>query len=235
MVSVLVTGGSGTLGTALRALRPEWLYPFSWQFNVLDRRLDVPRPDVILHAAAYTDVARAEGPDRALCEAVNVTGTANVASLGIPIIYVSTEYVFYGETGMYREEDTPAPRNWYSETKCRGEAAVRAAPSSLVVRLLFKPEPFPHPRACVDQWTSGDNVSAIAPLLIRVVEGRTRFARHDTVHIGTGPKTTFDIAESTRPDVVPCRLADIPLALPRDTTLDCSKFLSLFGEIKNVA
>lgn len=228
---VLVTGGSGNLGTVLRAIRPKWVYPFSWQFNILNPILDW-KPDVIVHAAAYTDVLAAEngGADEAWM--TNVNGTRCVARLGIPLVYISTEYVFDGETGNYAEDAPQRPGTWYGKTKSAGEVVARQAPQSLIIRTLFKPEPFPHGRSCTDQWTSGDTVSTIAPLVAKCVDQfwLDRTPAHDSIHIGTGRKTTFDIAVKSRPDVQPCLRADLPLPLPKDTSLNCGKFKALFGE-----
>lgn len=230
---ILVTGGSGTLGTALRRLRPEWLYPFSWQFNVLSPlEAPEPRPDAIVHCAAYTDVAKAENGSANLAFALNVNGTKHVAQLGIPLVYISTEYVFRGDEGSYAEDAHHWPVNWYGKTKTMGEIAACEAPSVLTIRTLFKPEPFPHERACVDQWTSGDSVSVIAPMIVRCVEAfvRGEFARYDSIHVGTEKKSTFDLARKTRESVLPCLREAIAVPLPRDTSLDCSKYRRMFGE-----
>jgi dTDP-4-dehydrorhamnose reductase len=83
-------------------------------------------PALVLHAAAWTDVDGAEGdPDGAL--AVNEGGTANVAALGAPVVYYSTDYVFDGTKGEpYVESDRPAPLSAYGRSKLAGEQAVRA-------------------------------------------------------------------------------------------------------------
>ena len=87
--------------------------------------LDV-QPDLVLHAAAWTDVDGAEG-DPARAEAVNVAGTRNVAALGAPVVYFSTDYVFDGDKREpYVESDEPRPLSVYGQTKLAGEREVRA-------------------------------------------------------------------------------------------------------------
>ena len=83
-----------------------------------------PRPDLVLHAAAWTAVDGAEtDPDGAA--AVNVRGTANVAAIGAPIVYFSTDYVFDGAKRQpYVESDRPAPLSVYGRTKLEGERVV---------------------------------------------------------------------------------------------------------------
>jgi dTDP-4-dehydrorhamnose reductase len=82
--------------------------------------------DVVLHAAAWTDVDGAEeSPEGAL--AVNQAGTRNVVALGAPVVYYSTDYVFDGTKGApYVESDAPAPLSAYGRSKLAGEGEIRA-------------------------------------------------------------------------------------------------------------
>jgi dTDP-4-dehydrorhamnose reductase len=78
----------------------------------------------VLHAAAWTDVDGAES-DPAGAERVNVRGTRNVAALGAPVVYFSTDYVFDGSKGEpYVESDEPRPLSVYARTKLEGEREV---------------------------------------------------------------------------------------------------------------
>jgi dTDP-4-dehydrorhamnose reductase len=94
--------------------------------------LDVTRPieqvtdwNLILHAAAWTDVDGAES-DPEGAELVNVDGTRNVAALGVPVVYFSTDYVFDGShREPYVESDEPRPVSVYGRTKLEGEREVR--------------------------------------------------------------------------------------------------------------
>ena len=120
---VLITGAGGQLGAALREAFPE-----------ADARtreeLDVTQPlsvetELVLHAAAWTDVDGAEA-DPAGAELVNVVGTRNVAALGVPVVYFSTDYVFDGtKREPYVESDEPRPLSVYGRTKLEGEREVR--------------------------------------------------------------------------------------------------------------
>jgi dTDP-4-dehydrorhamnose reductase len=121
--NVLITGAGGQLGAALREVFPE-----------ADARtraeLDVTRPfsadaALVLHAAAWTDVDGAE-TDPEGAELVNVAGTRNVAALGVPVVYFSTDYVFDGvKREPYVESDEPLPVSVYGRTKLEGEREVR--------------------------------------------------------------------------------------------------------------
>jgi dTDP-4-dehydrorhamnose reductase len=82
------------------------------------------RPDLVLHAAAWTDVDEAERHED-LAQLVNVEGTRNVVSLGAPVVYFSTDYVFDGtKREPYVESDVPNPLSVYGRTKLAGEREV---------------------------------------------------------------------------------------------------------------
>ena len=99
-------------------------------------------PDLIVNAAAYTDVERAE-TERDAAFRVNETGAACVAraaaQAGIPIVYYSTDYVFDGaKRTPYDPEDAPAPLCVYAQSKEAGERATRAAtPQHWIIRTAW--------------------------------------------------------------------------------------------------
>jgi dTDP-4-dehydrorhamnose reductase len=104
-------------------------------------------PDVIVSAAAYTAVDRAESePDLAF--AVNAAGAAAVAEaaarIGVPVIHISTDYVFSGDkASAYTEEDMTGPISVYGRSKLAGEQAVAAAnPNHVILRTAWVYSPF---------------------------------------------------------------------------------------------
>jgi dTDP-4-dehydrorhamnose reductase len=121
---VLVTGAGGQLGAAL-------LESFAGALGLTRAGWDVTFPpppglgpvDLVLHAAAYTDVDGAES-DPQTAAAVNVGGTQNAAALDAPLVYFSSDYVFDGtKRTPYVESDPPNPLSAYGRTKLHGEAA----------------------------------------------------------------------------------------------------------------
>jgi dTDP-4-dehydrorhamnose reductase len=142
---VLVTGAGGQVGRDLMALGGAGLELAGFDRAALDvtdsaavdAALDRARPWLIVNLAAYTAVDKAEDePDAAF--AVNRDGAGNLARAcgrcGIPMIHVSTDYVFDGtKPGAWREDDPVAPLSVYGRSKAEGEAAVRAALSGHVI------------------------------------------------------------------------------------------------------
>ena len=121
---MLLTGAGGQLGTALREVFPEADARTRAELDVATPSLDY-RPDLVLHAAAWTDVDGAEEhPDEAA--AANVSGTRNIVALGAPLVYFSSDYVFDGaKREPYVESDEPEPLSVYGRTKLAGEREVR--------------------------------------------------------------------------------------------------------------
>ncbi|TPJ77783.1 dTDP-4-dehydrorhamnose reductase [Mesorhizobium sp. B2-6-2] len=109
--------------------------------------LEAARPDIVVSAAAYTAVDQAED-DNDLAFAVNATGAGKVAQaaarLGVPVIHLSTDYVFDGaKHGAYVETDPTAPLGVYGASKLAGEEAVAAAnPRHLILRTAWVYSPF---------------------------------------------------------------------------------------------
>jgi len=147
-VRILITGTTGQLGRAVcpvlahETVIPKDLPDFDLSRSGVEEEIVASRPEVIIHAGAYTDVDGAERePEKALV--VNVRGTEQVAKaaarLGAKLIYLSTDYVFDGAQHVpYREQDTPRPLNQYGLSKWQGEQAVLSSGArALIVRTAW--------------------------------------------------------------------------------------------------
>ena len=135
---ILLFGGAGQLGRELAALASERAVAVRavarTEADVADlaavaRMVAAVAPDIVVNAAAYTDVDKAE-TDVAAATRANHTGAAVMAQVcadhGRPLVHISTDYVFDGaKPGAYVEADPVAPLNVYGRTKAAGEAAVR--------------------------------------------------------------------------------------------------------------
>lgn len=153
---IVVTGKSGQVAMALaeraaeqgvtiiRIGRPEF------DLAAADRSLDViaaARPDVIVSAAAYTAVDKAESDEEA-AKAINVDGPAALgrlaADLAVPLIHLSTDYVFDGtKPTPYLENDRTSPLGVYGASKLAGEQAVAAATANhAILRTAWVYSPF---------------------------------------------------------------------------------------------
>ncbi|MEM4889331.1 MAG: dTDP-4-dehydrorhamnose reductase [Thermosphaera sp.] len=160
-MKILLTGATGLLGYNLLRLLLETGYEIiaTYHNSTLDDflndiawvRVDLEdqekimqavrevAPDVIMHAAAYTDVDGCE-VNREKAYRINYLATSAIARIAGKVkafvVYVSTDYVFDGEKGMYKEYDLPNPVNYYGFTKLLGEVAISSIlpETSLIVR-----------------------------------------------------------------------------------------------------
>jgi len=149
-MKVLITGAGGQLGQALQASAPAQVDIIALDLPQLDigdadavtRLVADTTPDLVINAAAYTAVDRAEH-DVDLVYRVNAEGPGHLAAAATVqqarFVHVSTDFVFDGVAGLpYRPEDTPAPLGVYGASKLAGERAVLAAhPRALIVRTAW--------------------------------------------------------------------------------------------------
>jgi dTDP-4-dehydrorhamnose reductase len=140
---VVVTGAGGQLGRALvESFADDDVLPLTradWDVSLPPPPLTASPPDLVLHAAAWTDVDGAEDDPQGAA-AVNVGGTAHAAALGAPLVHFSTDYVFDGRKHTpYLESDGPNPLSAYGRSKLHSEGA--AGEDAWIVRTswLFGP------------------------------------------------------------------------------------------------
>lgn len=242
----LVTGARGQLGRALVDSAPQ-----GWRVAALRREefdltnaaqmqavLERERPNVVLNAAAYVLVDRAESEPE-LAYAVNARGPGTLAVLagkaGARVIHVSTDCVFDGNGGRpWRPDDRPSPVNTYGRTKLEGERAVLAASggAGLVVRTSWVHSAvgrnFPHimldlirrhdeVRVVDDQFGSPTWVGSVAGALWAAA---ARPALRGVLHwTDAGVASRYDFAVAVQEDALelgvlarPARLIPVPAA-----------------------
>ena len=215
---VLVTGGSGQVGSALRDSVPDGVALRAPNSQVLDIRnranveaaLAAWEPDLTINAAAYTQVDRAEEEVEAAMD-VNATGAGNLAAgcaaSGCRLIHLSTDYVFDGNrAGPYPEDDTPAPLNAYGRSKLAGEHAVRqatethlilrvswvfGATGSNFVRTMMRLADREEVRVVNDQHGTPCAASSIARAIWHVAEHWQAAPQRGTYHFASTPVTTW--------------------------------------------
>lgn len=215
---VLVSGGSGQVGSALRESAPpgfEVHAPPSGEMDIRSNEsvrsvVEALRPDLFVNAAAYTQVERAEDePEMAM--AVNATGAGNVALAcvvtGCPLIHLSTDYVFDGrQPRPYREDDATAPLNVYGRSKLEGERAVRAgldrhlilrvswvfsATGSNFVRTMLGLSHLDEVTVVNDQHGTPCAAGSIAEAVWRIARKLGKASGFGTYHFASAPPTTW--------------------------------------------
>lgn len=229
MNNILLTGGSGLLGKELLRLSPSLTAPKHTDFDItnlngMEGFLDNRNLSTIIHCAAFTSPPKVnEDPVTAM--KVNIIGTANIVTLAarhdLRLVYISTDYVFKGDRGGYREDDEVLPQNRYAWSKMGGECATRMYDNALIIRTSFCEPVFPFDKAFVDQYTSRDSVKVIAPMIMQLatIESLT-----GVVHVGTNRKSVKELAMSLgKPDVDNLSRDEVSFVVPFDTSFDLSK------------
>lgn len=217
----LVTGGHGRLGKYLCPLL-DCIAPTHEEMDILDKNqlekfmsADI---DAILHLAAVTSRTKAEN-DKFNSYKINVIGTRNIAAVtskhNKKIIYISTEIVFPGSEGNYKETDNPSPRDWYAFTKYAGELEVKnLTQNHLIIRTTFRPSNWGFPTAYTNVWTTGDYTDIIAREIVLCL----KIDPTGIIHIGTPKKNWHELATRRNPGIKPEKFPD-PTFLRRDLNI----------------
>lgn len=260
---MLVFGSSGQVATELRERLPDAVFLGREQAD-LSTHTDIGRiiedigPEAIINAAAYTAVDKAE-EEEALALKVNAQAPAEMAKaaarLHIPLVHISTDYVFDGSGAAAFAPDAPtAPLGAYGRTKLKGEQAIAAAaPVYAILRtswvfsthganflktMLRLSETRDHLTIVDDQIGGPTPASAIAEACVKIARSlRAEPAKAGTYHFSGAPEVSWaDFAReifgqagrTVTVEDIPTSAYPTPAKRPLNSRLDCGA-LSVFG------
>jgi dTDP-4-dehydrorhamnose reductase len=270
-VKILITGASSLPGyrATLEALRREYevvglhyAHPIPIeneglrkisldlsQLNDLRGLIFKEKPDAVIHMAAIGDVDLCE-KDKGLVWKTTVKPSIEIASITSRMdsfaIYLSTDYVFDGERGNYREDDVPNPVNYYGLTKLMGEIAfVSSCPSCAIVRassiygfgpgrtnfakyLVEKLSRGEAVKALVDQYTSPTQATLLGKAVIEIAEERMEGIFHIVGERMNRYEFAIKIADALCLDKSLIQMAEMKemnwlAKRPRDSSLNCDE------------
>jgi dTDP-4-dehydrorhamnose reductase len=267
MSKILIIGGSGLLGFKLGVHLEQHHYDVHSTYHQAllgtpekKYRLDITKkedvedllkrvhPEIIIHTAAYTNVDACE-ENKAVAHAVNVDGTLNLINgnknIGAKFVYISTDYVFDGNKGFYKENDERNPINYYGRTKLEGEILVEehcddfiiartsvlygSHKNNFILWLLEQLKQGKHVNIVDDQYVSPTLNLDLAEQLMKLVEqnassvfhtaGGERISRYDFAVV------VADVFGYDKHLINPVRMQDMKWLAPRprDSSLDVSK------------
>lgn len=202
---IVITGKNGLLSKELQTLdkNVKGLPSISFDITKEDIKLKLKSldPDIIIHSAAITNSCDIDA-DPILAIKTNIIGTAFLSEYCVEnnkrLIYISTDYIYPGVSGNYKETDPILPNNNYAWTKLGGECSVRLVANHLIIRTSFGANKFPYTNAWTNQIVSKDYVDVIAPMILKATKSNIT----GILNIGTSPKTIFEYA-SKRNEVRP--------------------------------
>lgn len=150
MERIFITGGSGLLGSKFPTITHDYEIITTYNENPKDDavKLDITNekdvlgkieslnPDLIIHSAALTNVDYCEDHQKE-ADRINAQGTLNLVNacqeIDAKFIYVSTDFVFDGKKGMYREDEKTNPLNYYAKSKLKGEEHIQNSDLNYVI------------------------------------------------------------------------------------------------------
>lgn len=266
-MTFLIFGAEGQVGSALRQrLERESVGVDIKECDIRDadavaRLARDIKPTALINCAAYTAVDRAES-ERDLAFAVNARGAENIAraaaSLGTPVLHISTDYVYGGTgTGYHRENDPVAPANVYGDSKAAGDAALaNANPRHVILRvswvfsaignnfvktMLRLGRERPELEIVDDQIGGPTEAGDIAEALLTIARLAVQpgFAGWGLYHYaGTPACSWYDFAAAVfaasrgpKPKLkaIPSSAYPLPARRPHNSRLDCRKLKAAFG------
>ncbi len=271
--TILITGAGGQVGHELAIARSQHrlIALTRAELDITDPQqlgsiLDEQRPDIVINAAAYTQVDRAE-TERELAFAINGEAVGHLAAAcgerDLPLLHVSTDYVFSGDAdGGYLEDDAPAPQSVYGESKAAGEAVLRAAlaqhiilrtswvfsasGNNFVKTMLRLGLERPELGIVADQFGCPTSARSIAQVLLEIADLHLAGAPIEwgTYHFCNAPATSwYDFAskifqladgyESLKLRKITTAEYPTPAVRPMNSILNCDKLKSTFGIVQN--
>lgn len=265
-MKVLITGANGQLGGALQRTAPDFADLNAIDVDDVDltdgamlrARLAVEAPDLILNAAAYTAVDKAE-EDEATAQAINADAVAIMVEAleetGGRLVHVSTDFVFDGKSSRaYKPEDERTPLSAYGRTKAAGEDHLRPQDTLVRTAWVYEAGGANFVRTMIrlmrerselgivaDQIGSPTWATGLARMIWQLVEQQASGIFH---HSDAGVASWYDLAVATAeeafalgligavPDVRPITTADYPTpaSRPAFSLLDCSATRALLND-----
>ena len=220
-MKILLTGKNGQVGFELNKKLSALGEVIATDRNALDiadpdkirAYVDQVKPDIIINAAAYTAVDKAESEPE-LAYQINVIApqvlAEKAAELNITLIHFSTDYVFDGsKKEPYVEADQINPQSVYGKTKCEGEEKVRAHSKHIILRtswvfgshgnnflktilrLIYHKESL---NIVADQWGSPASSSMLADVTLKIIDttlNNKNFNNYGTYHVTNEGETNW--------------------------------------------
>ncbi len=201
MKTVLISGGEGRFARSLKGIKSKYriLTPNKKQLNILyqssiNKYLSKNKIDYFIHAAAFSNpmINHKKEVNRSI--STNIIGSANVAvccsEKNIKLIYISTNFVYPGRKGNYKEIDNINPINEYGWSKLGGECAMHIYKNTLILRICMNEDIFPHKAAYSNYITSFLKKSDAAKITLKLLN------KKGVINVGGRIQSAYNFAKS---------------------------------------
>lgn len=238
MKNIVITGGSGRFGELLKKYntKHKLFFPTKKQLDILDsfkiqKYLNKIKPDILIHLAGLSRPMKIHETDITKSIDLNIIGTSNITKAcfkkNIKLIYFSTNYVYPGTKGNYRENNPLLPVNNYAWSKLGGESAVKLYKNSLILRVCMTEKPFVHKSAFVNVKTNFIYHENVIPILFKLIN------KIGVINLGGKPNSIYNFAKKENKNIKKKFLKKTQkLGMPFNSTMNLVKLNSIIKKNK---
>ena len=229
---IVITGGSGRFGSILQKKykSKRLFYPNKKELNILSVKsveafLKKIKPKMLIHAAGLSRPLKMHDDEISRSIDLNIIGTANIvkicSKLKIKLIYLSTNYVYEGKIGNYKEIDPIYPRNNYAWSKLGGESSVQMYKNSLILRLSMTERPFIHKKAYSNVKSNFIYNDEVADIIFKIINYR------GIINIGGKTQTIYKFAKKYNSKIKKSIINKKNKTIPLNSSTNISKLKKL--------
>ena len=230
MKKIIFTGGTGRFASVFRKFKANYkiYYPSKKILNInnfdsIKKYLNKIKPHYLIHCAALSRPMSIHEKNISKSIDTNIIGTSNVVKacslFKVKLIYFSTNYVYPGTKGSYKETDPVMPINKYAISKLGGECAVQMYKNSLILRICMTEKPFLYKKAYTNLKTNFMFHEDLAKVFFKLVN------KKGIINIGGKSQSVYGFAKKYNKYVKKNKL-NIN-SLPLNSTMNVSKFRKL--------
>ena len=207
MKKIVFTGGSGRFASQFKKIKSKYkiYFPDRKKLNItnlssIKNFLKKTKPNYFIHCAGLSRPMSVHEDNISQSITSNIIGTSNVVKAcsdqNIKLIYFSTNYIYPGTRGDYKENDPILPINNYAISKLGGECAVRLYKNSLVLRICMTEKPFVHKFAFNDVEMNFMYHDDFAKILLKLID------ESGIINVGGKKQTVYDFVKKNQKNII---------------------------------
>ena len=228
--NIVITGSTGRFGQVLKKYlnnKKNYFFPTKKQLDILDEKsikkyVSKINPKILIHLAGLSRPMNIHDTKTSLSIDLNIIGTANITKVckfyNIKLIYFSTNYVYPGNKGNYKETDPLLPVNKYAWSKLGGEASVHLYENSLILRVCMTEKPFVHKKAFANVRTSFLYHDEVCKILLNLINEK------GIINLGGKSSIIYDFVKKDNDNIKKIFLKkNEKNIMPKDSSIDIKK------------
>ena len=235
MKKIIITGGTGRFGSILKKnkTKHKLFFPNKRELDIkklktIKNYLALKKPDILIHLAGLSRPMSVHEKNIKKSIDLNIIGTANITKAceekNIKLIYFSTNYVYPGTVGNYKENSSLLPVNNYAWSKLGGESSVHLYNNSLILRVCMTEKPFIHKEAFSNVKTSFMYQEEVAKILFELIN------KKGIINIGGPSVYIYDFVKKNNKLIIKKKLKkNNKIGMPINSSLNINKMKKILG------